>query len=513
MNPQELGAYKGQTIYAGDDINAIIKQADSQTPKQQGISTIDAGKVGTTQPLDIPTQKNNSKTDRAMASIQTAAPTQEETKIPSIDDFYGSVLKNLPEEQRQMFSQFASQDLYGGVMGKAYEEITGKALEAQVNQSKRKKEEARLQEQAGLPELFAEQALIGSNYDNSEAARNSRLLNEAGGKTTISKSALSNRQSEIQRQYGLQVADNRINELVVAGKINSANVMIERKLDLKYADLEAEIDLYKSQLEMIKPIVDAENSKILQQREFALTQMTNEINSARDSEKQLELTKATALKNAMDRGASPMQIAAIQDAQSIGDIASTGFVTTLEERLRNQLLGSQITTEGLQQQQIKANTAKTLAESTPQTGQTQAQVSLVNDIRNVKNDPVFDSTFGLKGSLYRYLPNTPQYTLNSKINNIINQTALAARGELKGQGAVSDFEGKMLKEAQTELKINMAPADAKAALTKLEGAITTSSGGTAQVQITSSDGQSKTGVANQQMINDAINSGYSVKYI
>lgn len=316
-----------------------------------GITPIDASKVGSTKPLDIPNQKNTSKTDKAMAAITTTPPAQDEPVKSSFGDIVSQSLANIKDpEQKAMVQQLldAVDNTTGGKFSQAGEDVLSKLLDTQFSQKKRKSEEARLQEQAGLPELFAEQALIESNYDTSEAARNSRLLNETGGKTTISKSALSNRQSEIQRQYGLQVADNRINELVVAGKINSANVLIERKLDLKYGDLEAEIDLYKSQLEAITPFMNNEQKKIAEQRQFLLDQATNEINSARETQKQLELTKATALKNAMDRGASPLQIAQIQDAQSLAEVAQTGFTTTALEK-------AQLRTEGLQQRKLLAD--------------------------------------------------------------------------------------------------------------------------------------------------------------
>jgi len=146
------------------------------------------------------------------------------------------------------------------------------------------------------------------------------------------------------------------------------------------------------------------------------------------------------------------------------------------------------------------------------TTKSSAQLGLVNDINNVLADPNIDSVFGLTSYFNRTIPGTSEYTLSSQVNNIIQQAALAARGQLKGQGAVSDFEGKMLKEAQTALKLNMNTEDAKKALIKLKGAIITSSGGSTQVLITSKDGTSKLGLADQKTITDAISSGYRVEY-
>jgi len=351
MNPQD-------TQYSTAPLGSQQRSADLYTAAQKllkssqtraGVPTVDASKVGTTEPLNVPTQTNTRKTDNAMASIATTPPTQkQDTSKLSFGDLVSQSVSGIQDQdQKNMVMQLlnAADQTTGGKFSQAGEDVLSKLLGAQVNQSQRKKESARLQEQAGLPDLYAEQALIESNYDNSEAARNSRLLNEAGGKTTISKAALSNRQSEIQRQYGLQVADNRINELVVAGKINSANILIDKKLDLKYGDLEAEIDLYKSQLDAITPFMNKEQAQLAEKRQFLLNQATNEIQSARDSEKQLELTKATALKNAYDRGASASQIAQIQDARSLADIAATGFTTSAMEK-------AQLYTESLQQRKL-----------------------------------------------------------------------------------------------------------------------------------------------------------------
>lgn len=358
--------------------------AEKRGKEQAGIKPVDASMVGTTEPIDVPTQKNTSKRDRAMAAIATTPEQPKSDKKTSFGEVVSQSLENIKDpDQRAMAQQLvgALDDLTGGQYSQAGDDILQNLLGAQIDQSKRKKEQFRLQEEAGLPELFAEQALIESNYENSEAARNSRLLNEAGGKTTISKTALANRQAEIQRQYGLQVADNRINELVVAGKINSANILIDRTLDLKYGDLEAEIDLYKSQLEAITPFMNQEQSKLAEQRQFLLNQASSQIQEARDTEKTLRITKVEALKNAQDRGASAIQLAKIQDAQSVEEIASTGFLTSLQERLQTQGLQSQLYTESLKQKALLSDLNATSPQPQPlQVAQTVANVEQLSGL-------------------------------------------------------------------------------------------------------------------------------------
>lgn len=139
-------------------------------------------------------------------------------------------------------------------------------------------------------------------------------------------------------------------------------------------------------------------------------------------------------------------------------------------------------------------------------------LTVINDISNILADQSFDSTFGLKNVATRNLPFTQSYTTAANVNNLINKLALAARGQLKGQGTVSDFEGQMLKEAQTALKLNMQPEAARKELVKVKGAIMTSMGLSAPVKITNQDGESRFGDADSATITEAIKSGYRVEY-
>jgi hypothetical protein len=160
---------------------------------------------------------------------------------------------------------------------------------------------------------------------------------------------------------------------------------------------------------------------------------------------------------------------------------------------------------------LKTQVASALSSGTTTTI-SEKDLGVVNDINNIIADPAFESTFGLTSVINRSIAGTPAYALSANVNNLINKLALAARGELKGQGAVSDFEGKMLREAQTALKLNMNPEQAKKELIKVKGAIMTSSGGSATVKITAKDGSSKIGQADQKTIMEAINGGYTVTY-
>lgn len=147
------------------------------------------------------------------------------------------------------------------------------------------------------------------------------------------------------------------------------------------------------------------------------------------------------------------------------------------------------------------------------TPEQEQNLSTVNDINNIINSPAFDSTFGVFNTLNRLNPLTGSYGLSQNVNQLVSQLSLAARGQLKGQGQISDFEGKILRDAQTALTLNMQPADALKELVQVRGAIRTSSGLSATVKITDpSTGESMLMNANQAQITQAVADGAYVEY-
>lgn len=242
-------------------------------------------------------------------------------------------------------------------------------------------------------------------------------------------------------------------------------------------------------------------------------------NNLNEKNKQAELvrtTYGTALTQAVENGAPSYILDAIDTAASkpnataadIFKAAGSYAVKPTDSKTE------QVKLDDGTIQLINSNTGEIIATygRGADSGATSEQLLLVNDINNILADPEIDNVFGLQNIAQRSIPGTRAFTLASQVNNVIQQAALAQRGKLKGQGAVSDFEGKMLKEAVTALKFNQNPEDAKQALVKLKGAVTTSSGGSAKVRITDKDGNAKDGLANQKMINEAISSGYRVEY-
>lgn len=151
--------------------------------------------------------------------------------------------------------------------------------------------------------------------------------------------------------------------------------------------------------------------------------------------------------------------------------------------------------------------------SATETEKVTKDLAVVNDIDNILSNPAFNTTFGLTSIVNRNVPGNPEYALKSEIENLQADLALAARGELKGQGQVSDFEGKLLSRAQTSLKLNLNPTQSRYELTQVKGAIRTSSGLPAEVKITDpATGQSQVVSALSEGITQAVADGYRVEY-
>lgn len=93
--------------------------------------------------------------------------------------------------------------------------------------------------------------------------------------------------------------------------------------------------------------------------------------------------------------------------------------------------------------------------------------NLVSAIEEAKNHPGFAVGANPK-RLVGLVPGTPVYDFVNLHGNILNQIALMGRSKLKGQGQVSDYEGKMLKAAMSRLSLDMSPQAYKKELDRLE---------------------------------------------
>ncbi len=123
----------------------------------------------------------------------------------------------------------------------------------------------------------------------------------------------------------------------------------------------------------------------------------------------------------------------------------------------------------------------------------------------------------ITGSVEQY---RPSLLLNSGANIAKNQfdqikgmLALANRAKLKGQGAVSDFEGKVLDRAASSLGRNLSEAEFRNQLKQIRGSIATSHGLPADILVTDpKTNESQTVSADSASIAQMVKDGLLISY-
>lgn len=215
--------------------------------------------------------------------------------------------------------------------------------------------------------------------------------------------------------------------------------------------------------------------------------------------------------------APPEIIAAINAATTVGEaIAAAGAYGG--DQLDRELKLAQI-------EEAKASVAQKLADAAKTRGETEAnspavvalkaQSAVLDNITLVDavlNSPYLSQVTGLKNPFTYWTPGTNEQYVKAQLNQVINSLSLENRQKLKGQGAVSDFEGRMLAKASSSLTPSLNDEDARRELHKIRGIFSTAAGFTAPVKITAPNGESRIVEANREGINQAIIDGLTVEY-
>lgn len=140
-------------------------------------------------------------------------------------------------------------------------------------------------------------------------------------------------------------------------------------------------------------------------------------------------------------------------------------------------------------------------------------INLVNTL--LQSDSIDDITGFLQGKwgLDNLDPRSGTALAKNQYDQIKGLLSLENRSKLKGQGAVSDFEGRVLESAASSLSQGLNEADFRKQLKQIKGSISTSHGLTADVKITDpKTGESQTVNSNSQGIADAIKDGLIIEY-
>lgn len=166
--------------------------------------------------------------------------------------------------------------------------------------------------------------------------------------------------------------------------------------------------------------------------------------------------------------------------------------------------------------------AKKQAYDLQTTGLEQAQVtsekqsevlSNLNLVSGLLSSPYLDQVVGLKNPFTYWTPGSNEQQAKNQLNQIRAALSLDNREKLKGSGAISDFEAKILSQAASSLGANLSNEAARQELAKVKGAFANAAGIPATVELKDPrSGQSQTVQATREGINQAIIDGLEVTY-
>ena len=159
------------------------------------------------------------------------------------------------------------------------------------------------------------------------------LLTQPG----LTKGQLNARLQDVQRKNRQQEADLQIIQMAASNRLENAQSIVDRKVELEFMDEQARMD-------GLRFIYD-ENKEILSDKEDKLFQKTLQreqraFDLARDEYKAVEDTKASLVQNAAQRGAGNSTLQAIMSSGSIYDAYKNAgkYAVTLDTLVKNKQL-------------------------------------------------------------------------------------------------------------------------------------------------------------------------------
>jgi hypothetical protein len=309
------------------------------------------------------------------------------------------------------------------------------------------------------------------------------------------------------------------------GNYSLAKDAADKAAQVAFDSQTQQINGLRAQLDAIKPTLDKEQAGRAALMEAQLNDRSNQIKVQQDNFKTGQAAIADAMQNNPDN--SGAQFAAQQALkldpsdplylQKVQSLVSKYSSDLTARALDQQLKNAQIAQSNASTAQARATTAKTLSEiaaSTPATDQAiSARSGTINTINTILGDPSLKFAVGLQTlNPLNSLPGSGAQAVKAQIEQVKGQLALSNRSQLKGSGAISDFESKTLDKAASAFNTSLPYDQAVDALKQVRGALTTLNGGTSSVLITLPSGESQVVNADTQGINAAIKDGATVKY-
>ena len=218
------------------------------------------------------------------------------------------------------------------------------------------------------------------------------------------------------------------------------------------------------------------------------------------------------LKEADINNAPASVIEAIRNASSVSEAiaAASGYTG---DRLERQLKLAQIETEKAKAIEMAAKAeanspAKKAAEARSET------LGLLSLADSILESPYLDQVVGIKNPLTYWTPGSNEQMVKNQIKQLQGNLSLESREKLKGSGAISDFEFRVLQQAASAFAKNLSNEDSRKELRKIKGVMSTAAGLPATVRIKDpTTGTFEEIEATREGIDQAIIDGMLVEYI
>lgn len=393
-----------------------------------------------------------------------------------------------------------------------------KSLSGDTSLTGRGQAQLSAEQSAGLPDFYKNLADVNSQITTRTAEYNKMLADmEVGvrgsGNTDIRSSLLYGQQGAVNRQGAAEIGLLEARALGLQGKISAAQTAVNRAVDLMYQDREALYNQKLKQLELIQPMLNAEEKKRSDATAYALKNEADKLAEEKQTKKDIQNIAIEAAKN----GAPQSVISSINNASSAIEAASLAR-DYLQDPLDVQYKKAQIAKMYQDIQDSKDNSPAAKAEQEKLVAQSVLldNVSLVDSILG---DPNLSNVVGMKtpGAWFNgfgaNMFGTKSVPALNKIKQLQGLLALENRAKLKGSGAISDFEARTLERSSSSFSRGLSNKDAVTELNKIRGVFATSAGLNANVKITDpSTGKSQIVSANRGGIEQAIIDGLTVEY-
>lgn len=325
---------------------------------------------------------------------------------------------------------------------------------------------------------------------------------------------------------------------VLQGNLALAEQQANRAVEIQYAPIENEINYLREAIQINEKRLGREDQKKAQKLQIQLADRERLLSNAREDKKLIYGWAAEAFKN----GAPALLI---QRAQALGNpdaaLSMLGeyFVDKdakamalldmdfKREQIKNAQYDRYIAGEDLKlrKEAMSMDWAKLQQEADKVAAETGGKA---DDAKNTRSDAIalinellLADTSSIVGAANPFTARTPW---NAKSRNQIDQLrnilALEARDKLKGSGAVSDYESRILTNSTTALgsghffsSTRLNEKEFSQELKKTRGVLNVMNGGTVNVKIQDpATGEIKSGPVNREGLNKAAERGYTIIY-